>query len=86
MDDKLLNALQSAYFGTDRRGKWICTYTKDDSGDYEHRDYRIVEETQFGPATIIDGILNPADGMFIALIHNQFPEILQSLLNWGDKE
>jgi len=87
MNEKLLDALQAEYFNTDRRGAWKCVYHSDNSGDYETRDYKIVEETKFGPSTIIDGILNPADGMFIAFVHNNMPEILSVLLEKraGDK-
>ena len=78
--DELINELQANYFNTDRRGKWICVYSADNTGDYEVKTYRIVEETKFGPATIIDGIMNPADGMFIAFVHNNMPEILGRLI------
>lgn len=81
MSEDLKNGIQAAYFNSTRRGKWICTYTADNTGDYEQRDYYIVEETKFGPVTIISGITNPEDGLFIAYLHNNMPALLQELLN-----
>ena len=86
LDAKLLDSLQALYFNTDRRGKWVCSYTADNTGDYEQRVYKMIEETRFGPATIIDGIFNPADGMFIAFIHNHMPEIIDSLIKGQEVE